>query len=187
VTRHLEALVANRAPWAAPLTAPERAEIDHETKEEYKERDDKVEELRPLSMIFICQPKPSQSVAYAHLPTLVHLSTFGAFSNTASAASSIATRLVPLAVSADARLASCLGIPRVGAIAVFGGAPGVKALEAFVKQKVGFAECKWIDEAIRAEWKGANVKDEEAARKQSKRNGTNVNSRARGVEAGKEI
>jgi ribonuclease P/MRP protein subunit POP3 len=138
-------------------------------------------------MIFICQPKLSQSIAHAHLPTLVHLSTFGASSNTASAAFSTATRLVPLPVSADTRLASCLGIPRVGAIAVFGGAPGARALEAFVRQKVGFVECKWIDEAIKAEWKDINVKNEEAAKKQSMRNDANVNSKASGVEDGKEI
>lgn len=43
---------------------------------------------------------------------------------------------------------------------MFEGAPGARALEDFVRDKVGLAECKWVDEALQAEWRGANIKED---------------------------
>jgi ribonuclease P/MRP protein subunit POP3 len=62
-----------------------------------------------------------------------------------------------LPTSTDARLAASLHIPRVGAVGIYEGAPGAKALEDYVRQHVGVTECAWVDEAMRAEWKGLNV------------------------------
>lgn len=143
VTRHLETLAARNAPSTMPASTDE-----HETTE--KASDD----LRPISMVLITHPKPSTSIAHAHLPTLVHLSTLNPASNPNT------TRLVPLATSTDARLSSTLHIPRIGALAILSNAPGAKALEDFVREKVDTTSCPWIDEAMAAQWRGINVKSE---------------------------
>jgi ribonuclease P/MRP protein subunit POP3 len=70
------------------------------------------------------------------------------------------TRLIPVQTSAEARLAPSLHIPRVGALAIYEGAPGAKVLEEYVREHIKPTECKWIDEAMSAEWKGLNVKSE---------------------------
>ncbi|KAH7408596.1 hypothetical protein DE146DRAFT_646688 [Phaeosphaeria sp. MPI-PUGE-AT-0046c] len=140
ITRHLEALAAQTAPPAMP-GAEARPN---------KER----EQPRPISTLLVTHPKPSMSPAHAHLPTLLHLSTL------ASATSTSSTRLVPLSTATDARLAAALHIPRVGALAIFADAPGAKALEEFVQEKVGLTECQWVDEAMSAKWKGVNVQTE---------------------------
>jgi ribonuclease P/MRP protein subunit POP3 len=118
----------------------------------------KTNDLRPLSMIILTHPKPSTSPAHAHFPTLVHLSNLQPPSS--SPRPTNATRLIPLASSTDARLASKLHIPRVGALAIFADAPGAAALEAFVRQNVDVTACVWIDEAMAVEWRGVNVKAE---------------------------
>jgi ribonuclease P/MRP protein subunit POP3 len=122
--------------------------------EDGKAQDEKDPEkaLRPLSMVILTHPKPSLSPAHAHLPTLVHLSTLST--------SATSTRLIPLPTSAEARLASTLHIPRVGALAIYADAPAIKGLEEYVYEHVGVMESKWIDEAMSAEWKGLNVKSE---------------------------
>jgi ribonuclease P/MRP protein subunit POP3 len=123
------------------LTSPDDAEI--------KEQDDSP---RKISMVLLTHPKPSLSPAHAHLPTLIHLSTLTPQSNLQ------ATRLVPLATSTESRLSGALHIPRIGALAILDGAPGAKALEDFVRERVDVTTCKWIDEAVGAEWRGVNVK-----------------------------
>jgi ribonuclease P/MRP protein subunit POP3 len=145
VTRHLEALVVRNAPSTTPVATSKSQRLEYENG-------------RPLSMVIVTHPKPAQSIAHAHLPTLVHLSALHS-SSTASPPTTTptATRLISLATTTDARLASMLHIPRVGALAVFGGAPGARALEEFVRDRVGLTECKWIDEAL--EWRGANIKE----------------------------
>lgn len=120
------------------------------------------ENIRPISALLITHPKPSVSPAHAHLPTLLHLSTL---SPATSESPSTPTRLIPLATATDARLAAALHIPRVGALAIFADAPGAKALEDFVQEKVGPTECQWVDEAMSAKWKGVNVKTEMSAGK----------------------
>jgi ribonuclease P/MRP protein subunit POP3 len=137
-----------------------------------KKTDDQMNEggeqdTRPLSMIFLTHPKPSASPAHAHFPTLVHLSTLQSPIDTT--APSNQSRLVPLASSADARLANALHIPRVGALAIFANAPGAKALKDFVRDNVDVTECKWIDEAMKAEWRGLNVKTEVSVAKTTKK------------------
>jgi ribonuclease P/MRP protein subunit POP3 len=139
-------------PGAVPATENDAAMTTDTT----KEKDD----LRPLSMVIITHPKPSASTAHAHLPTLVHLSTIKSPLDQATTGQLHATRLIPLASSTDARLASNLHIPRVGALTIFADAPGAKALENFVREKVGITACPFIDEALAAKWKGINVKNE---------------------------
>jgi ribonuclease P/MRP protein subunit POP3 len=157
VTRHLETLVARNAPATMPsaVLATETNDATMTT-DTTKEKGD----LRPLSMVIITHPKPSASTAHAHLPTLVHLSTTKSPTEQDIAGQSHVTRLIPLASSTDARIASDLHIPRVGALAIFADAPGARALNDFVREKVGVTSCPFIDEALAAKWKGINVKNE---------------------------
>jgi ribonuclease P/MRP protein subunit POP3 len=110
---------------------------------------------KSLSMVILTHPQPSLSPSHAHIPTLLHLATL---QSTPGQPAPNPTRLITLPTSNDARFASALHIPRVGAIGIYEGAPGAKALEDYVKQHVGLTECPWIDEAIRPEWRGMNVK-----------------------------
>lgn len=88
---------------------------------------------------------------HAHLPAQVYLST---------PKDQEPTRLVALASSSEARLASTLHIPRVGAIGIMEGAPGAASLVEYVRQNVGLVESKWIEEARKAEWRGVQIVDQ---------------------------
>jgi ribonuclease P/MRP protein subunit POP3 len=139
VTRHLEALAARNGPATMLASTNESSTPDDEAP-------------RPISMVLLPHPKPSLSPVHAHLPTLIHLSTVKTPNNTQP------TRIVPLATSTETRLSSALHIPRIGALAILSDAPGAKALEDFVRENVDMTTCKWIDEAVGAEWRGVNVK-----------------------------
>ncbi|EUC41232.1 hypothetical protein COCMIDRAFT_40560 [Bipolaris oryzae ATCC 44560] len=145
VTRHLEALAAKTAP-STTLVASAQQHVPGDN-------------LRPLSMVILTHPKPSLSPAHAHLPTLVHLSTLSPPSATPDAPLT-ATRLVPLPTLAESRLASSLHIPRVGALAIYADAPGARVLEDYVREHIGVTECKWVPEALSAEWRGMKVSQE---------------------------
>ncbi|KAL5114899.1 RNase P and RNase MRP subunit [Pleosporales sp. CAS-2024a] len=160
ITRHLETLAARHAPPTAPLGAPTAAEQPFDPNNN-NNNNNPHPHPRPLSIVILTHPKPSFSIAHAHLPTLVHLATLAPHR---SAPPPHPTRLIPLATSADARLASSLHIPRVGALALFADAPGAQALEAFVRDKVAPTTCRWIDEALAAQWKGINVRQEVSAK-----------------------
>jgi ribonuclease P/MRP protein subunit POP3 len=157
VTRHLEALAAKTAPSTTLVasTARESTNSSTDTNEQEKATARAGDDLRPLSMVILTHPKPSLSPAHAHLPTLVHLCTLSPPSTTPNAAT--ATRLVPLPTSAEGQLASSLHIPRVGALAIYADAPGAKTLEDYVRKHIGMTECKWIEEALSAEWRGMKV------------------------------
>lgn len=150
VTRHLEMLAAQNAASTMPITALRKDESDDAARKE------ETNKSKPLSMVILTHPKPSLSTAHAHLPILVHLSSIKPPTTTPSNP----TRLIPLATSTDARLASTLHIPRVGALAIFASAPGAKALEDYVRSRIDTTSCPWIDEAMAAQWKGINVKNE---------------------------
>jgi ribonuclease P/MRP protein subunit POP3 len=167
VTRHLEALAAKNAPSTAPIVFAEKKpiEVSRQTSEDPQDVSDQgkqvgaaqpVEDLRRLSMVVLTHPKPSLSPAHAHIPTLLHLSTL----SPSTSLTTIPTRLVSLPTSMDALLASALHIPRVGALAIYEGAPGAEALENYVRENVGVTECQWVDEAMSAEWRGLIVKSE---------------------------
>lgn len=160
VTRHLEALAASKALPAA-LEAARGEEKDPGVGDELHAADED-QDLRRFSMVIMTHPNPSLSPAHAHLPTLVHISTLSAAkaTTTVDPATNLAARLVPLPTSTDSRLASKLHIPRVGALGIFEAAPGARALEEYVRQHVDLTECRWIDEAVHADWKGVNVKSE---------------------------
>ncbi|KAH5502678.1 hypothetical protein HBI52_166310 [Parastagonospora nodorum] len=151
VTRHLEMLAAQNAASTMPIAELKKDEPDGAANKEEKHK------YKPLSMVILTHPKPSLSTAHAHLPTLVHLS---AVKPPTSTIPSEPARLIPLATSTDARLASTLHIPRVGALAIFADAPGAKALEDYVRSRIDITTCPWIDEAMAAQWKGINVKTE---------------------------
>lgn len=183
VTRHLEGLAAQKAPSTVPgagssfeanpakdlPSSGENAETAFE--HDVQRSEGKAKDLKPLSMVILTHPKPSLSPAYAHLPTLVHLSNLPQHTNPPNRSSPSVTytpspsldptiRLIPLSTSSDGRLASQLHIPRVGALAIFEGAPGARALEQFVSENVDLTECAWVAEALKAEWRGSNVKGE---------------------------
>ncbi|KAF1833522.1 hypothetical protein BDW02DRAFT_631167 [Decorospora gaudefroyi] len=171
ITRHLEALAAQNAPpvyrtSAANLAQQKNKQAKHIPKadEQEQEKDPGQPTQPPLSILILTHPKPALSPAHAHLPTLVHLSTLNP-NNTSSSSSHSQTRLIPLPTTSDTRLASTLQIPRVGALAVYAGAPGAQALEDYVRAHVGVTECKWIDEAVRGEWMGMCVKSDVAGGK----------------------
>jgi ribonuclease P/MRP protein subunit POP3 len=150
VTRHLEALAASLAPPTAPVK-----DTDKDVPNEGNGTQEDVEvALRPLSMVVLTHPQPSLSPSHAHIPTLLHLAML---QSTPKAMASESTRLIALPTSNDARFANALHIPRVGAIGIYEGAPGAKALEEYVRKHVGLTECPWVDEAMRPEWRGLNV------------------------------
>ena len=160
VTRHLEALAARTAPSTAPVAnkSPESKDVGSSVNPALvSEMETKV--FSPLSMVILTHPKPALSPAHAHLPTLVHLATLPPTCTTPSTPQA-EVRLISLPTSADARLASALAIPRVGALAIYQGAPGAKTLEDYVCGHIGLTQCQWIDEAMSGEWKGLNVKRE---------------------------
>jgi len=158
VTRHLEALAARTAPPTVPVAQKSFGSTEV-SPNAVPVNGVKTEGLSPLSIVILTHPKPTLSPAHAHLPTLVHLATLPPISTTPCTANE-ETRLISLPTSADARLATALGVPRVGALAVHQGAPGAKTLEDYVREHIGVTQCPWIDEALRAEWKGLNVKSE---------------------------
>ncbi|KAF2852700.1 hypothetical protein T440DRAFT_466822 [Plenodomus tracheiphilus IPT5] len=153
ITRHLERLVSRNAPTAlAASNAPSAALCSADKAPRTKPDDDE------LAIIILTHPKPASSPAHAHIPTLVHISTISPHVATpVPMAINTKTRLVPLSTSSDSRLASKLGIPRVGALAVMNSAPGAKALVEYVREHVDLTECAWVDEAMTPVWKGLNV------------------------------
>ncbi|KAF2477567.1 uncharacterized protein BDR25DRAFT_330304 [Lindgomyces ingoldianus] len=104
----------------------------------------------PLTLLILPHPSPSSSLPHAHLPTLVHLASL-------AHPDLPPTRLIPLSSASEARLASTLQIPRVGAIGIQEGAPGASALVEMVRGKVGTVKCQWIDQALAAEWRGVKI------------------------------
>lgn len=137
ITRHLSIL-------AAPSTLPLNQNGDGEKNES------KSEGPTPLTLLFIPHANPSTSLAHAHLPTLTYLAS-------KSHPTLPPTRLVALSSSSEAKLASALHIPRVGALALLQDAPGATALVEYVRERAGGVECKWIEEGLKAEWKGLKV------------------------------
>jgi ribonuclease P/MRP protein subunit POP3 len=150
VTRHLEALAASSAPPSVPVK-----DTDGHTPNKSDDTQKIAEAtVRPLSMVILTHPQPALSPSHAHIPTLLHLATL---QPTPKTKVSEPTRLIALATSNDARFANALHIPRVGAIGIYEGAPGAKALEDYVRKYVGLTECLWVDEAMKPEWRGLNV------------------------------
>ncbi|KAF3033432.1 hypothetical protein E8E12_003234 [Didymella heteroderae] len=150
VTRHLEALAASSAPPTVPVKDVD--EVNSNQGDDAQKDVDAI--LRPLSMVILTHPQPSLSPSHAHIPTLLHLAILQTLSKTKV---SEPTRLIALPTSNDARLANALHIPRVGAIGIYEGAPGAKAIEDYVRKHVGLTECLWINEAMKPEWRGLNV------------------------------
>ncbi|KAF2875103.1 hypothetical protein BDV95DRAFT_308498 [Massariosphaeria phaeospora] len=150
VTRHLEALVARTTP--ATLTA-------HTSTEEQAGQatnPNSNSNTTPLTLLIIPHSAPSSSAAHAHLPTLLHLSHLAQTSDPTSPTTP-PPRLITLAPSSSPKLASALHVPRVSALGILSSAPGTSALLAYVRENIGAVECKWIDESLKGEWRGAKV------------------------------
>ncbi|KAF2144133.1 uncharacterized protein K452DRAFT_267305 [Aplosporella prunicola CBS 121167] len=136
-TRHLEQLAAARAP---PALRPQGGN-------EHKEIGD-APALSNLAILFLL--KPPNDITYAHLPLLSQ-----AASSTLPAAT--ATRLVPLKASSEQKLASALGLPRVGVVGVMEGAPGAAPLLDYVRAHLAAVEVPWIREAKNAQYLDVNI------------------------------
>ncbi|KAF1961920.1 hypothetical protein CC80DRAFT_200097 [Byssothecium circinans] len=175
VTRHLEALAAQTTPSHLPGAVRKGSndgEEDVDTEGNLKPKP------RPLSIVILPLPYPPSSLAHAHIPTLIHLANLNITSTTeipssnpflpssknpnpnpfAPSSLSPKTRLLVLPTATEPRLSTALHIPHVGALAIMDGAPGADALVKYVRENVGLTRCTWIDEAMRAEWKGVVVK-----------------------------
>ncbi len=153
VTKHLETLAASAAPPSVPINESnvyeqESSISDNGTRQRSKSL------VTPLSFVILTHPQPSLSPSHAHIPTLLHLATL---QHHPEASSSEPTRLISLPTSYEARIASALHIPRVGAIGIYNGAPGAKALEEYVREHVGLTHCAWVDEALEPAWHGLDV------------------------------
>ncbi|KAF2715126.1 hypothetical protein K504DRAFT_396169 [Pleomassaria siparia CBS 279.74] len=140
ITRHLSAQAGvETSPYLASASKSESATPTTDKSSPSK-----------IAVLIIPTLTPSASLAHAHLPTLLHLSAARPSGSTHSAL----PRLVTLPPSSENRIASALHIPRVGAIAVLESAPGADFLIQYVREKVGFVECAYIDQGLKAEWKG---------------------------------
>ncbi|KAF2634100.1 hypothetical protein P280DRAFT_464155 [Massarina eburnea CBS 473.64] len=146
VTRHLEALATQTAPSSLSTT---------NSGGDRKEKEAKTCPLRPISLVIIPHPHPPSSLPHAHIPALIHLA------NLETPSPSIpptATRLIAVPPPAESLLSTALYIPSISALAILEDAPGANALVQYVREHVGVTECRWIDEAMAAEWKGVVVK-----------------------------
>jgi ribonuclease P/MRP protein subunit POP3 len=127
-----------------------------------------VSTLAQVPILILPTPTPQTSLAHSHFPTLLYLSspasTADPKTSTPSAhkdssashftTSAQAPRLILLPPSSENRLATALGIPRVGALAILDNAPGANTLIEYCREKVGTMECAWVEEGMRAEWNG---------------------------------
>jgi ribonuclease P/MRP protein subunit POP3 len=145
VSRHLEALAAQHAPASSVKSSGD------EEKEPGKKILDTKPSLQPLALVIIPHSHPPSSLPHTHIPTLIHLSNLNP--------SDTSTRLITLPPTSEARLASALHIPHVGALAIKEGTPGANALVQYAREHVGLTECAWIDEAMRGEWKATKIDD----------------------------
>ncbi|KAF2788214.1 hypothetical protein K505DRAFT_206165, partial [Melanomma pulvis-pyrius CBS 109.77] len=155
ITRHLSTLAAANAPSTtrAPQLQPSPPAGESVPKLPASEP----KSLPKITLLILPTLTPSTSLAHAHLPTLLYLSSKPSTVTTTPSTSpspSPSPRLVTLPPSSEARIASALHIPRVGAIAVLEGAPGADTLVQYVREKVGVVECAWVEEGMRAEWRG---------------------------------
>ncbi|KAF2751199.1 hypothetical protein M011DRAFT_473705 [Sporormia fimetaria CBS 119925] len=170
VTRHLSELAERTVPSSEPPAQGSNAELRDEVdpartrashvspREQHGVKSQSApagtetpsfDPLRPLSLVILPHPMPSSSLVYAHLPTLVYLS------SRKPAASP--TLLVTLPTSSESRLATTLHLPRVGSLGILDGAPGADGLVEYVRTHVAPVECTWIEEALRAEWRGVKT------------------------------
>ncbi|KAF2191531.1 hypothetical protein K469DRAFT_623292 [Zopfia rhizophila CBS 207.26] len=142
-TRHLTTLASSTLPKTLPTSSDPKGNGD----------------VRPLSIVIIPHPNPTSSLPYAHIPTLLALVNIPSPPNSRSETRE-PTRLILLPSSSEGKLASALGIPRVGAIGIMEGAPGADTLVDYVRKRVGGVECKWVEEAMGGEWRGVRVRSQ---------------------------
>jgi ribonuclease P/MRP protein subunit POP3 len=140
-TRHLEALSSKSVPSA--ISDHLRIKRYTTIKREGKDSLDSIPNTH-LAAVFV--PKSGQqAVIHAHLPLML---------KTASMAAPEApqTQLVPLSKSAEARLATALGVPRVGVLGLMGDAPDAGALIEVIREKLEPMEVPWLEQALAADY-----------------------------------
>ncbi|KAI9827938.1 MAG: hypothetical protein M1819_006881 [Sarea resinae] len=140
-TRHLEAMARRAIPCNLPPdskqqdpSSPESKEIslpDHES-------------TGPISVIFLSRSS-QPSVLYSHLPLLT------AVASSQSPDGSV-VRLVSLPKGAEVRLATALGLPRVGQVGLLEGAPHAGSLLDYVRQHVPVVEAPWLKDIATKEY-----------------------------------
>ncbi|KAL0263148.1 RNase P and RNase MRP subunit [Diplodia seriata] len=112
--------------------------------------------LRHLSLILTLQP-PS-SITTSHLPLLTHTASRGL-------ASSETALLVPLKPASEPKLATALGLPRVGVIGIMDDAPGAEPLIKYARERVSITDVPWLREASEGHYLQVNVLTEQSGTK----------------------
>lgn len=107
---------------------------------------------RIIAVVFL--PKHKDDMAVAHLPVLAAYASL-----TKSTTSAI--RIVAFDVIAEKRLATVLGLPRVGAVGIMEGGEG-SALVDFVRKHVAPVDVPWIREAGSAKYLALKVAVQES-------------------------
>ncbi|KAF4993006.1 hypothetical protein FGRMN_6810 [Fusarium graminum] len=92
---------------------------------------------RQYSMVFVTRGNQASSFN-CHFPQMV-----GVASGQLSSDEKI--RLVGFSKPCSDRLSTCLGVPRVSSIAIHRDAPGIGALQEFVKKRVAPVEVSWLN------------------------------------------
>ncbi|OJD36090.1 rna-processing protein [Diplodia corticola] len=116
--------------------------------------------LRHLSLIITLQP-PS-SITTSHLPLLTQTASHGL-------ASSETALLVPLKPVSESKLATALGLPRVGVIGIMDDAPGVEPLIKYARERVPTTDVPWLREALGGHYLPVNVLTEQPGTKSGSR------------------
>ncbi|KAI9861642.1 MAG: hypothetical protein M1824_002072, partial [Vezdaea acicularis] len=113
--------------------------------------------LKPLAVIFFRRSDQALGIS-SHLPLLSHVASL-AFPNSSP------TRLVALPAAAEARLAECLGIPRVCFLGLLEDAPGAENVIRYIREHVAVVSVPWLSEASQGTYLPLQVKEVSVAPK----------------------
>ncbi|TVY73210.1 Ribonucleases P/MRP protein subunit pop3 [Lachnellula suecica] len=136
ITRHLE--LSSKA--TKPGTKSEEKDRNPGT---VSETDENGEKPAKLAAIFTPPHSTLPAILHTHLPHLI-------------ATSSHPTRLIPLPLGADTRIAAALGLPRVSFIGLLEGAPWAGVLLGLVRE-VDVVAVPWLSEAKKGEYLGVKI------------------------------
>ncbi|KAH0538144.1 hypothetical protein FGG08_005252 [Glutinoglossum americanum] len=103
---------------------------------------------KPLVAVFVSRSS-QPALLHAHLPLLTVTASL-------SHPRKPPIALVTLPKGSEARLASALGMPRVGVVGLSEGAPGSTALVEYVRESVKSVAADWLDGGNR--WRGTEIK-----------------------------
>ncbi|KAF2086517.1 hypothetical protein K490DRAFT_66710 [Saccharata proteae CBS 121410] len=152
-TRHLEQLALSTVPAALKSDAISATETPPDSKNDSEPPATTPSPPSPITAIFI--PASPNSPIHAHLPILCATASAKTTTPTASP-----TLLVPLKPSTEAKLATALGVPRLGVVGLLAGAPGADTLVQYVRDHVEPVDVPWLREVGAGKYLGVNVRAE---------------------------